>query len=160
MKIIFFLKCDVRNILWVTNIYTHGIAIKKSQESWRAGCPRAESDGNLVYLLIQIRKVALVLHIPGHWGRSIADSLGYRMSLKPALCVCVCVSVCLSVCLCYVCIYSICVYLHWDTVLLCTRLAFNSQRSTCLCLPSARIKGVRHHTQKILFYRVRDVAQW
>ena len=34
----------------------------------------------------------------------------------------------------------------WDLALaLQTRLALNSQRSTCLCLLSARIKGVRHH---------------
>ena len=35
-----------------------------------------------------------------------------------------------------------------DRVSLCSvvnRLASNSQNSTCLCLPSAGIKGVRHH---------------
>lgn len=31
-----------------------------------------------------------------------------------------------------------------------TRMAFNSQRSTCLCLWSAAIKDVHHHTQLYL----------
>ena len=36
-----------------------------------------------------------------------------------------------------------------------TRLAWNSQRSTCLCFPSAEIKGVCQHTkQQHAFYNV------
>jgi len=40
----------------------------------------------------------------------------------------------------------------WDKVSLCSpgyvlELAVNSQRSTCLCLPSAEIKGMCHHPQ-------------
>ncbi|XP_052581469.1 GDNF family receptor alpha-4 isoform X7 [Peromyscus californicus insignis] len=40
---------------------------------------------------------------------------------------------------------SLCSFAPFLELALETRLASNSQRSACLCLPSAGIKGVRHH---------------
>ena len=43
-------------------------------------------------------------------------------------------------------------------LLLQIRLAFNSQSSTCLCLLSARIKGVYYHTQHVKIFKTRNVV--
>jgi hypothetical protein len=45
--------------------------------------------------------------------------------------------------------FSVKTWLSWN--LLCRPGWPRTQKSACLCLPSARIKGVRHHTRLVLF---------
>lgn len=44
----------------------------------------------------------------------------------------------------------LCVFLVALELTLNIRLALNSERSTCLCLPSAVVKGISHHAQLLV----------
>ena len=73
------------------------------------------------------------------------------------MCVCVCVCMCVCIFVRFYCYFWVFCLFVFETGLHCialgvleltlwTRVALNSQRSTCLCLLSVVIKGVHHHT--------------
>jgi hypothetical protein len=53
--------------------------------------------------------------------------------------------------------FSVQPWLSWNS--LCRPGWPRTQKSTCLCLPSAGIKGVRHHARLFCFFKTEDMAQ-
>ena len=55
-------------------------------------------------------------------------------------------------------VFSVQSWLSWNS--LCKPGKPRTQKSTCLCLPSAEIKGVRHHAQPDRFLVTSSISLW